>query len=203
MAHNNFQRLPRRTALLVGLAGTAALSLQTLLTSNLWDVVDNFGGGGGDARLMELEDQYRRILMPTVEEIFGKEDEEILAIPADDVLSGSENGEAPEPSASTAISHAQLIDANQPLPPYTLQDAIDSSNTFDRKFVLLIYDPDDDSFYGLYSKRHNLVKGCQKVLNSVKHLSYLLRTNFPERFQGKKECRISNSHQLGRLSWCQ
>mmetsp|Transcript_7676 Transcript_7676/g.16633 ORF Transcript_7676/g.16633 Transcript_7676/m.16633 type:complete len:667 (+) Transcript_7676:142-2142(+) len=191
MAHNNYQRLPRRTALLIGLAGTAALSLQTLLTSNLWDVVDNVGdGGGGDARMTELEDQYRRILMPTVEEIFGKEDEEILAIPGDDMLSGSDNGEAPEPSTTAAISHAQLIDANQPLPTYTLQDAIDSSKMFDRKFALLIYDPDDDAFYGLYSKRHNLVKGCQKVLNSIKNLSYLLRTNFPERFQGKKSAEL-------------
>lgn len=201
----------RRTALLVVLACTAALSFQALLAPRLWDSAnDNSAIDYGDiiqddARQlllsspmeeMEMIDQSHRILATlSMEEIFVKEDEEILSIPVE-MGGSSENRKSSEdePSSTTAtaniIPHAQLIDANQPLPPYTMQDAIESSKLYEKNFALLVYDPDDNAFYGLYSKRHFWVTGCQKLVNSFKYLAFFLRTLFPERFRGKKSAEL-------------
>jgi len=216
----------RHTALLIVLAGTAALSLQVLLISrnhNVWGTVDDVGvvgnvGGSDDVGSdniqqlsptytyeeeikSEMEEQqhefFHRILTPIVEEAFGKEDDEILAIPSDEDMimlrnnNSNENIAAPlvvvpvSNDARSATPYAHRIDANQSLPPYAIVDAIESSKMFDHNFVLLVYDPEDDVFYGMYSKRHYWVPGCQKSLNSIKYLAYFLRKTFPARFRGK------------------
>lgn len=207
----------QRTAFLIVLAGTAALSLQVLITSrthnNILDTVDDVGSSDGVGvniqqlsltyeEEMEMEEQhefFHRILTPIVEEAFGKEDDEILAIPSDeDIIMlrnnyGNENTEAPvvvesasnSYDAQSVTPYAQRIDANQPLPPYTIADAIESSKLYERNFALLVYDPEDDMFYGMYSKRHYWEPGCQKLLNSIKYLTYFLRKIFPARFRGK------------------
>jgi len=214
----------RRTALLIVLAGTAAFSLQNLLTSrnhNTWETVDDVGVvanvGGSDSAGdniqqlsltstyeeemdMEMEEQQQeflhRILTPIVEEAFGKEDDEILAIPSDEDImlrnnNSNENIEAPvvvEPASNDAQSvtpYAKRIDANESLPPYTIVDAIESSKMYDHNFALLVYDPEDDVFYGMYSKRHYWMPSCKKLLNSIKYLAYFLRKIFPARFRGK------------------
>ena len=81
-------------------------------------------------------------------------------------------------------SYAQLIDTNRPLPPYTIEDALQASKLYDSTFALLVYDPEDDMFIGLYSENHRWRPPCQKLTNSFRDLAYMLREIFPERFQG-------------------
>lgn len=195
------QHRRRRAALLVVLVGTAALSLQALLVGRYYVVGEDDGAGArrlSPAEEMAAEDRLHRMLLPMVADAVGGEDVEVLAIPGEDAPPGRTNGEAAaaEPSAiinTTAASHAQRIDADLPLPPYTIEDAIESSRAYDRNFALLVYDPEDDAFYGMYSRRHLWVNGCQKLLNAIKYLTYYLRTLFPERFQGKASEELGGS----------
>jgi hypothetical protein len=82
------------------------------------------------------------------------------------------------------VTHSRLIDSGMPLPPYAIADAVRTSRMFDNTYALLVYDPEKDMFYALYSKRHNWVTGCNKLLTSFRILTYLLRRTFPERFMG-------------------
>ena len=82
-------------------------------------------------------------------------------------------------------SYANLIDNNQPIPPYDIKDAIQTSNIFIVAYALLIYDPNTDAFVVLYHKRHKWPSSkCAKLFTSIKELTYLLRKTFPERFMG-------------------
>mmetsp|Transcript_39501 Transcript_39501/g.83066 ORF Transcript_39501/g.83066 Transcript_39501/m.83066 type:complete len:676 (-) Transcript_39501:67-2094(-) len=194
----------RRNALLVALVGTTALSLQCLVVPGLWDAVNDMMNGVGVAGRRQLSqltlleeimlDHHHSIVLD--EEILGEmHDEEILAIPGeDDAIWGSSSYnvgkaatiDAAVPSTSKIIPHAELINSNQPLPAYTIEDALESSKTFANTFGLLVYYPDEDAFIALYSRRHYWVAGCNKLIKSFKSLVYLLRNVFPERFQGKK-----------------
>ncbi|KAL3827149.1 hypothetical protein ACHAXA_006704 [Cyclostephanos tholiformis] len=87
---------------------------------------------------------------------------------------------------SGAVTHAQLIDEGLPLPPYAIDDAIRTSRMYDNTYALLVYDPEKDTFYLLYSKRHNWVNGCNKLLISFNIITFFMRRSFPERFQGSK-----------------
>ncbi|KAL7531974.1 hypothetical protein ACHAXR_004343 [Thalassiosira sp. AJA248-18] len=207
----NYQHRRRRTALLVILAGTAALSLQTLITPQLWDAVDRIVDDNGNHELdvehddekndvlslmeeMEMSDRFHRILIAEDGLDLGGDDAELLAIP------GQETGDASQHDVTTiahplagasnggqsAESYEQLIDNEQPLPPYNIQDAVDSSKMFDRTYALLVYDPRDDAFNALYSKHHKYVAAYDKLTKSIAPLVRILRTLFPERFQGKK-----------------
>ena len=82
------------------------------------------------------------------------------------------------------VTHSRLIDSGMPLPPYAIDDAVRTSRMFDNTYALVVYDPEKDMFYALYSKRHNWVTGCNKLLTSFRILTYLLRRTFPERFMG-------------------
>jgi len=198
----NIRHRRRRTALLAVLACTAALSLQSLLSPQLiWDAVDHATVDDTedeeDALLMEemkMEDHFRRKLFSEQEEI-SEEDAELLSIPGEDAMSSSVasdgSGQATIASSSSSVSkgkvvsHTNLIDTHQPLPSYTIEDAIRTTKMYEHTFALLVYDPTSDSFLGLYSKRHYWVSGCEKLLSSFRQLAYLLRKIFPERFQGK------------------
>jgi len=204
-ANSQRQHQCRRAAFVVVLAGTAALSLQALLTQHPWYGCDDGGVIFDDAQQISVveetkieEDHFHDDRIPTsnMAERYRKLDDEILAIPDDNMLSSiSEDGKASELSpaktittttVNTPLSHAQLIDATQPLPLYTISDAVSSSKMYERCFALFVYDPDDDAFYGFHSKRHYWVSGCHKLLGSIKNLAFLLRKNFPERFQGNE-----------------
>ena len=66
-------------------------------------------------------------------------------------------------SDSEVITHAQLIETDQPLPRYTIEDALQSAKMYEHTFMILIYSPHEDTFFGLYSKRHYWVSGCEKL----------------------------------------
>ena len=70
--------------------------------------------------------------------------------------------------------------------------ALQASNLYDNTFALLVYAPEDDAFYGLYSHKHTWVTGCLKLMNSLRDLTYLLRKIFPDRFRG------AESEELGK-----
>lgn len=189
----NLRHRRRRTALLVVLTGTAILSLQSLLTPQLWDVVDNIANSDAvDAENRdednmapahedegaETADQFfRRKLFEVGDEQMLEEDAELLAIPGVDAV--------PSNPTEKTVTYTQLINNNQPLPPYTIEDALKTAHLYEHTYALLVYAPHMDTFLGLYSKRHYWVTGCEKLLGSFRHLAYMLRKLFPERFQGK------------------
>ena len=77
-----------------------------------------------------------------------------------------------------------LIDSKQPLPPYTIEDAIYASQIYYDSVAILVYDANDDKFVLLYSRRHAWNSASRKLIATFQNLSYLLRKLFPERFQG-------------------
>ncbi|KAL9188250.1 hypothetical protein ACHAXT_006628 [Thalassiosira profunda] len=157
----------RRAALLTVLVATALLSLRS---------VDNDVPSGG----------FRRMLLG--DGLGSGEDATVLAIPGEGVPApNGASEEDVEANTNAASPHSHLIADEQPLPRYTLQDAVASSHLYDHTFALLVYDPADDVFRGLYSTRHHWVSGCDKLLASVRHTAFFLRKLFPERFCGS-EC---------------
>ncbi|KAL7529468.1 hypothetical protein ACHAXR_002982, partial [Thalassiosira sp. AJA248-18] len=227
----DYQDRHRRTALLAILAGTAALSLQTLITPQLWDAVDHVIDGNGNHEVdvehddgendvlslmedMELSDQFHRILLMEDRMNLGGDDAELLAIPEEKTVasqhmstiwqrdvglslhtiarpldtSASNGGQVAEADddSPTILSYDQLIDTEQPLPPYNIQDAVDTSKMFYNAYALLVYDPRDDAFIAIYSKRHHWITAYDKLMTSFTSLVKMLRRLFPERFQGKK-----------------
>ena len=182
--------LQRRRAILFILACTAALSIHSILLS-----IDKL-----EIIIEGTEDEFHRILYD-IEGSDEDDDAELLAIPAfllDDDESGNNNSipreeEGASLSTTTMTSYAQLIDANRPLPPYTIEDALQVSKLYDSTFALLVYDPEDDMFIGLYSENHRWRPPCQKLTNSFRNIAYLLRKIFPERFRG------TESDELGKF----
>ena len=182
--------LQRRRAILFILACTAALSIHSILLS-----IDKL-----EIIIEGTEDEFHRILYD-IEGSDEDDDAELLAIPAfllDDDESGNNNSipreeEGASLSTTTMTSYAQLIDTNRPLPPYTIEDALQVSKLYDSTFALLVYDPEDDMFIGLYSENHRWRPPCQKLTNSFRNIAYLLRKIFPERFRG------TESDELGKF----
>jgi len=85
-------------------------------------------------------------------------------------------------NSSTVTTYTDLIREAAPLPRYTLKNAINAADIYRSKFSLLRYDPTTDKFIGYYSKKHHCVIGCNKLIESIKVLTTLLRQLFPERF---------------------
>mmetsp|Transcript_41538 Transcript_41538/g.87173 ORF Transcript_41538/g.87173 Transcript_41538/m.87173 type:complete len:623 (-) Transcript_41538:20-1888(-) len=77
----------------------------------------------------------------------------------------------------TAPSSKQLLE-----PYYTLGDALLESDIFEYTFALIIYDPPNDKFYGMYHQHHKWKPSNKKLWKSMKYLVYMLRTLFPARF---------------------
>lgn len=86
--------------------------------------------------------------------------------------------------------YEQLIDSSTPLPSYTLPMALQQINLYSNSFALLIYDPNDDMFIALYSKKHHWASSVQKLLLTVRYLAYMLRLTFPDRFQGANSAEL-------------
>ena len=185
----------RRAIILFILACTAALSIHSILLSSVSSI---------DHVKLEIiiegtEVDFHRILYD-IDGSDEDDDAELLAIPAfllDDDESGNNNSIPQEEEDSvpttTITSYAQLIDTNRPLPPNTIEDALQVSKLYDSTFALLVYDPEDDMFIGLYSENHRWRPPCQKLTNSFRNIAYLLRKIFPERFRG------TESDELGKF----
>jgi len=188
--------LQRRRAILFILACTAALSIYSILLSS----VSSIDHVKLEILIEGTEVDFHRILYD-IDGSDEDDDAELLAIPAfllDDDESGNNNSipreeEGASLSTTTMTSYAQLIDTNRPLPPYTIEDALQVSKLYDSTFALLVYDPEDDMFIGLYSENHRWRPPCQKLTNSFRNIAYLLRKIFPERFRG------TESDELGKF----
>ena len=200
MAATEIQTRRRRIALLTVVTCTAALSIQSIFTSKSI-IRDNVTIEGDlDSTIIEgTEHEFHRILYDMdVSESQQASDSEILTIPSE--VHGNtithpaalKKAREQEASSSSFISYAQLIDSNKSLPPYSIKDALQASKLYDNTFALLVYAPEDDAFYGLYSHKHTWVTGCLKLMNSFRDLTYLLRKIFPDRFRG------AESEELGK-----
>ena len=199
MAATEIQTRRRRIALLTVVTCTAALSIQSIFTSK--SIIRDYVTieGDLDSTIIEgTEHEFHRILYEMGDKDVSQQtsDSEILAIPSEvhgnTITHPAALKKAREQEASSFISYAQLIDSNKSLPPYSIKDALQASKLYDNTFALLVYAPEDDAFYGLYSHKHTWVTGCLKLMNSFRDLTYLLRKIFPDRFRG------AESEELGK-----
>ena len=152
------------------------------------------GDGDGDGMVDEIKDEDAGLLaMPG--EGYDGDGGRTTPRPLSVAVDGKDDGEDDADGEDDGIvTHARLIDEGLPLPPYAIDDAVRTSRMYDTTWALLVYDPEKDSFFALYSKRHYWVTGCTKLLNSFGILTSLLRRTFPERFQG------AQSDELGEYS---
>jgi hypothetical protein len=132
-------------------------------------------------------------MMPAVVPPPPREEEEVDAASASASASASAEGEVDDPAI---VTHSRLIDTGMPLPPYSIEDAVRTSRMFDNTQAILVYDPEKDTFYALYSKRHNWVTGCNKLLTSFRILTYLLRRTLPERFMGAESDELGEWYSI-------
>ncbi len=70
-----------------------------------------------------------------------------------------------------------------PIQQYNIAHAIAEAEVFDNTFAVLVYNPSDDTFVGLYSRQHSWGASNKKLFVSMSHLAYLLRYLFPKRFK--------------------
>lgn len=69
-----------------------------------------------------------------------------------------------------------------PIRPYAITDAASEAKVFEYTFAVLVYNPQEDNFVGMYSRRHAWTASNKKLFVSMSYLAFLLRRLFPERF---------------------
>eukprot|EP00985_Skeletonema_marinoi_P028864 scaffold26193_cov153-Skeletonema_marinoi.AAC.3 len=104
---------------------------------------------------------------------------------------------AENPTITDGATYHSLIDSKLPLPPYNVKDVVASTVVYNEALALLIYNPADDEFLLSYSRRHPWSAENEALLESFKGVSYLLRTLFPQRFQGMKSKEFSVALSAG------
>ena len=70
----------------------------------------------------------------------------------------------------------------QPIAPYTIENAVREAGVFTSSFALLVYNPAEDNFVGLYPTDWTAPASSEKLFVTLSILSTLLRKLFPERF---------------------
>lgn len=88
-------------------------------------------------------------------------------------------------AAFAAVRSSEPQSKYTPLPsiqPYTITDAISESSLFETTFAVLVYNPIDDNFVGLYNKSAQWAASNKKLFVTMNNLAFLLRKLFPERF---------------------
>ena len=88
---------------------------------------------------------------------------------------------------SFSIHDIYRAPADDQLPPrevsqYTVIDAMREVEAFQETFALLVYDPPNDRFVGLYSRTQKWSAGNDKLWKSYKSFCRILRKTFPDRF---------------------
>ena len=85
-------------------------------------------------------------------------------------------------STAQKTDYESLISsASTPLPKYTLPSLLQQIQHYSHTFTILIYDPADDTFYALYSKKHHWASANEKMMKALKSVTYLIRMLFPEK----------------------
>jgi hypothetical protein len=92
---------------------------------------------------------------------------------------------------SSQSNYETLITNSQPLPKYDLPSLLEQIQHYSNTFTILIYDPQDDTFYALYSKKHHWASANEKLMKALKSITYLIRKQFPEKL--KKELALGIS----------
>ena len=183
-------RRRRRIALLTAVVCTAAISIQSLFALTIEGLL-------GSTIIEGTDHEFRRILDDMDDNVGESSDSEILAIPSEvhgNTITHPAALKKAQEEALSFVPYTKLIDSKKSLPPYSLKDALQASKLYDDTYALLVYAPEDDAFYGLYSHKHTWVTGCLKLMNSFRDLTYLLRKIFPDRFRG------AESEELGKYS---
>ncbi|KAL7544783.1 hypothetical protein ACHAWF_008144 [Thalassiosira exigua] len=146
---------------------SAVLCLQTLLVSSEFKRGGNRGISHDDN--LDYDAQLHRYLLQTLDESNLMDDFGYV-----DQFASTDENESP----IGTNNHPALTN----LTGYSLQDAINEAHVFRVCFLVLVYDPDDDKFYGYYSKNHLWRTNFAKLQQSVRYLTFMLRRTFPERF---------------------
>jgi hypothetical protein len=89
-------------------------------------------------------------------------------------------------SPNNIPTYSSLIADSAPLPSYNLPSALRQISTYRTSFALLIYDPTDDEFYVLYSRKHIWSSAVSKLLRAMHTLTYLLRMEFGDVLDGMR-----------------
>ncbi|KAL7532319.1 hypothetical protein ACHAXR_004558 [Thalassiosira sp. AJA248-18] len=86
-------------------------------------------------------------------------------------------------AAEMAAAPNEVVMSSQPLPRYTLEDALNESTVFESIFCILVYDPPTDKFIVLFSKDHLWRHGGnEKLFRAMNQFTFMLRHTFPKRF---------------------
>ena len=80
--------------------------------------------------------------------------------------------------------YEELIDTDQPIPEYTLEDAFEPAKIYNHTYAVLVYDPQRNRFKGLFNKTMPYVRGRAKLTNAFRDLAWILRKEFNETFNG-------------------
>ena len=81
---------------------------------------------------------------------------------------------------------------NNALPKHTLTDIATISQIYSQDFGIVMYNPQDNNFILLYNGEQKWVGGIVKLVQCYQALVYMLRQNFPNRFNG------AESDELGK-----
>jgi hypothetical protein len=81
---------------------------------------------------------------------------------------------------------------NNALPKHTLTDIATISQIYSQDFGIVMYNPQDNNFILLYNGEQTWVGGIVKLVQCYQALVYMLRQNFPNRFNG------AESDELGK-----
>jgi len=92
------------------------------------------------------------------------------------------HGEEDYDAAYAAAAIEATPSPPEPIPPYTLEDALGEYEIVEYTFGVLIYNPVEDNFLGMYNKEHQYRGPNKKLWITFHHLTGLLRSTFPERF---------------------
>ena len=154
----------RRRAALIAVLCFAAISIKSILKSE-----DTFIDNEYELDTKSMDNNLHRILSYT-------------ASNGDTILHPNQVAELQQhqqqDTSPTNIPYPQLI-ATKTIPPYHLKDALQIAQLYDHTYLLLVYEPNSDTFYGLY---HKWTSGNHKLFNSFNDITYMLRKAFPTRF---------------------
>lgn len=95
-------------------------------------------------------------------------------------------------SQPTQSDYETLISNSIPLPKYDLPSLLQQIKHYSNTFTVLIYDPQDDTFYALYSKKHHWASANEKLIKALKSITYLIRRQFPEKLKEELALGISS-----------
>jgi hypothetical protein len=139
--------------------------------------------GSGEPAALD-EDYYRDLPIPAM--LQGEDDVATAAI-----LSDAEEDPAgiawllkEEEEEDNA---AATLEEEEVLPPYTMEEALETTKMFANVLAVVIYDPESDLFEFHYPTHMPFSSGCRKLVGVFKNsFTEMLRGSFPERFQGKE-----------------